>query len=183
MFISKWAFEFAYFFNGGLRRVRGTWGVVTGLLVPWAPPSLWALWRGVRLPAAPLQWRQWKQLGKIVRKDPEEWQPCEGRAAGLGGQGSWRAMVPGLPGHPSPPRTAPALRSPLEGKQRKGPFWPEPFRSNVKPLWSLGKGGRGASNGMQLRFVALTNEFVFIQQSAGATVQGVVTMEQDCFRK
>lgn len=133
MFISKWAFEFAYFFNGGLRRVRGTWGVVTGLLVPWAPPSLWALWRGVRLPAAPLQWRQWKQLGKIVRKDPEEWQPCEGRAAGLGGQGSWRAMVPGLPGHPSPPRTAPALRSPLEGKQRKGPFWPEPFRSNVKP--------------------------------------------------
>lgn len=117
-------------------------GAVAGPLVPWAPhvpPS--SAGRGCEAPCSTSG-----QKAVEAMKKEGSWGDRAMRGAGRGaghcpGQGSWqggRAAGLGC----LRPRLWAALRSPPEGKQRKGPFRPKPSRSNGKPRQARPRGLR-----------------------------------------
>lgn len=134
-------------------------GAVAGLLVPWTPHEPCGC--SVRLPAAPLEQRQCRQLKTGVRTDPEGGEPWRQRGLGSGRAGAGHRGCGELARAAGPGCERPCLPL-MEPNSGKAPSDP----NHSVPMCSLGKGGRGASDGMQLRFVALTNEFIFIQSTS-----------------
>lgn len=143
-------------------------GAVAGLLVPWTPHEPCGC--SVRLPAAPLEQRQCRQLKTGVRTDPEGGEPWRQRGLGSGRAGAGHRGCGELAVPQAPAASGPAFPSWSQTAERPLPTQTIPFQCAASARAAEGP-PTGCSSGSWLsQMSSFSYSLLHFQQPTGATV-------------